>query len=357
MTTKSSPTTSSIHSENNRSYWLDALRVFAALAVVLLHVSASLVTTNGETRGLDWWLGNIGDGLMRWCVPVFVMITGSLMLAKPATESLLRFYRRRLHRVLIPLVVWSLVYILVSAYSAGKFDAEAIGRSIFTGTVYFHLWYLYMLLGLYLVVPFVQRLVWKCTRRQLGRLTAISLVLSIVYNYILPGIVGSEPIFLTTFPPYIAYLMAGYYIGSAAKPVIRPKTAAALAVGSGLAIVIFTGMLAETLGSRAWGIMYSYHNPLVILMSLCLFSLAKDTLGEGNSDESRSSRLLLRIAPLTLGIYVIHPLFLFIAWHIPVLSQLQSSGFGIPIITALAFGFSAVLTALLQRIPWVRQAV
>lgn len=331
--------------------------MFAALAVVLLHVSAALVTTYGETRGLDWWLGNIGDGLTRWCVPIFVMITGSLMLAKPSTESLLEFYRRRLDRMLVPLVVWSLVYILVGVYSAGTFDAGAIGKSIFTGTVYFHLWYLYMLLGLYLSIPFVQRLVWKCTRRQLGSLTAFSLVLSIVYNYLLPGVVGPEAIFLTTFPPYIAYLMAGYYIGSAKQSIVRPKTAVVLATVSGAAIVIFTGMLAETLGSRAWGIMYSYHNPLVILMSLCLFSLAKDTLGARSSGDTPGSRLLLRLAPLTLGIYVIHPLFLFIAWHIPVLSQLQSSGFGIPVITGMAFGFSAALTAMVQRIPLLSRAV
>ena len=331
--------------------------MFSALAVVLLHVSSSIVTRYGENRGADWWLGNLGDSFTRWCVPVFVMITGSLLLSKPTTENLPSYYLRRLDRILIPLIVWTVVYLLVNAYSVGTLDLEQVKTNILTGTVYFHLWYLYMLLGLYLVVPLVQRLVWRRSQRQLGRLTAFSLVLSIVYTYTLPLIANTQLIFLTMFPPYIAYLMAGYYIGSAPKSVIQSKTAAILAIASGFAIMIFTGLLAENLGSRAWGIMYTNHNPLVILMSLCLFSLAKDLLWASNPDESTASRFVMRIAPLTFGIYVIHPLFIFIAWQIPGLDTLQTVGIGIPIITTMVFVFSAILTLVLQRIPLLRRAV
>ena len=64
----------------NRIYYLDILRVIACLFVILIHSSAQYVIEN--VGSLNFWTGNIIDGLSRVAVPIFVMISGALLLDK-----------------------------------------------------------------------------------------------------------------------------------------------------------------------------------------------------------------------------------------------------------------------------------
>lgn len=91
--------------------WLNNARIIAILAVVLLHVSSRVITWS-ELGSNDWWYANLYDSLVRWCVPVFVMISGALLLAPEKAEPLGVFYKKRASRILSPLVFWSLFYML-----------------------------------------------------------------------------------------------------------------------------------------------------------------------------------------------------------------------------------------------------
>jgi len=86
--------------------WLDNSRIVAIYAVVFLHVSAAVVLGN-EVGTEYWWIGNIYDSAMRWCVPTFVMISGALLLDPDKQEDLKTFYAKRLSRILIPILFWS----------------------------------------------------------------------------------------------------------------------------------------------------------------------------------------------------------------------------------------------------------
>ncbi|EMH1199379.1 acyltransferase family protein [Serratia marcescens] len=72
--------------------WLNNARIIAILAVVLLHVSSRVITWS-ELGSNDWWYANLYDSLVRWCVPVFVMISGALLLAPEKAEPLGVFYK------------------------------------------------------------------------------------------------------------------------------------------------------------------------------------------------------------------------------------------------------------------------
>ena len=61
-----------------RFYNLDIIRLFATIAVIILHVAASMSSFNYSTS--DWMAGNIYFSLTRWCVPVFIMLSGILLL-------------------------------------------------------------------------------------------------------------------------------------------------------------------------------------------------------------------------------------------------------------------------------------
>src|SRR5262249_47848051 len=141
--------------------WIDQARSAAALAVVVLHVAAGVVGGVSDSTSFAWWVGNIVDSAVRWCVPVFVMITGTLLLdlEKPM-GSFSAFYVRRAARLGGPLVFWSALYLIYNAardyLKFGHVDLDTLAGMLLAGQPHYHLWYLYMLLGLYLSAPFVR---------------------------------------------------------------------------------------------------------------------------------------------------------------------------------------------------------
>ncbi len=91
--------------------WLNNARISAIFAVVFLHVSASVVVESTVGSGY-WWFGNLYDSAARWCVPVFAMVSGALLLDPHKKEALSTFYMKRLSRILIPILFWSAFFLL-----------------------------------------------------------------------------------------------------------------------------------------------------------------------------------------------------------------------------------------------------
>ena len=79
-------------------FWVDVLRVFAIVAVVVVHVSADIITEWNSMPRSWWWAANFYDSLARGGVPVFVMLSGALLL--PQAESYRDFFKKRLQRIL-----------------------------------------------------------------------------------------------------------------------------------------------------------------------------------------------------------------------------------------------------------------
>src|SRR3954447_23076195 len=78
--------------------WLDLARVLAIGAVLAVHEAGAAVGARrpGEPADPAWWAANVLDAASRWCVPVFVMVSGALLLDPRRTERPREFYRRRL---------------------------------------------------------------------------------------------------------------------------------------------------------------------------------------------------------------------------------------------------------------------
>ncbi|WP_243384737.1 acyltransferase [Geothrix alkalitolerans] len=319
---------------------IDLMRVISAFAVVWLHVSANVVTRHPNVHSNAWWVANTADAYSRWCVPVFVMISGALLLSKSNRTTVNNFYKKRMTRILPPLVIWTAIYLIFQIFTNSAFGFKYAIMSIIKGMPYYHLWYVYMLLGLYAAAPFICIFVSNIEQRILNKLTfgilAVSAIESVrMANYFT---------FLPSFIPFTGYFLAGYNIYNN-RMKYNSYLLIIIIIACGFAISTGTGILLPRLGSRSWEIMYSYQNPFVILMSLCVFILI---LGS-----TRSSRIITgvtnHIAPVSLGIYLIHPLWL---WG---LSKMGIDGFlghpaiGIPFAAIIAFALSAATTALMAK--------
>ena len=140
-----------------RKHWLDYLRVAAIIAVITIHSTTPFYAKFGAIGLLDWWLANLLNSASRFAIPLFVMISGALLLGREITIG--EFYKKRAARLLPALVVWNLFYAGLDLLSRGineNIAASSLVNELFvTGGTAAHLWYLAMFTCLMLLAPFV----------------------------------------------------------------------------------------------------------------------------------------------------------------------------------------------------------
>lgn len=345
--------------EVHRDIRLDALRIVAAFAVVWLHVSGEVVANNPDVHSRWWWVGNVADAASRWCVPIFVMISGALLLSRPSEAEPLKFYRRRTARLLVPMVFWTIFYIGFGAYRVHAFDPMMTLRNLVQGIPAAHLWYLYMLFGLTLFTPFVRQLVAASTLKLLRIFIILSFLVASIEAMASTLMEKGPATFLGRFPFFVAYFVTGYYLHSLSEPKAVPMRALIVAVITCTALIsLSTGLLLPLLGTKSWDLMYGYLNPLVIVMSLFVYRFAIGLRPlSGAAQQGMAFKMTRRIAQVTLGIYVIHPFWMAVLASKGINGFFIHPVFGIPVTALSAFGLSLLTAALLSTIPFVRATV
>ena len=148
-----------------REIWLDFLRVTACFLVMVVHSTEPFYLGGDGTLILSsadaFWV-SVFEGLSRCCVPLFVMASGYLQL--PLRYSTGDFFRRRAIRVVVPMAIWTAVYALAWGHPVANFKGLLLNFNYAAG----HLWFVYMLLGLYLVMPLLSPWLEKVSRKELG---------------------------------------------------------------------------------------------------------------------------------------------------------------------------------------------
>ena len=144
---------------DGRLAYADLLRVFATIAVIVLHLAGSQMGAVSVSSPA-WRVFNVYDALVRWCVPVFVMLSGMFMLDPHKGLPTTKLFFHNALRILICLVFWGGIY-AVGEYmlAGGRFTLWGLWGAIlnaFRGNTHYHLWFLYMILGLYLVTPILR---------------------------------------------------------------------------------------------------------------------------------------------------------------------------------------------------------
>lgn len=198
----------------SRIYYLDFLRGFAIIMVVLLHCMSSYITVSEIYGSTSWYIYLVLNAITRTGVPIFIMISGYLILSSEKEEGVWEFYKKRIPRLVIPLVAWNIIYLLYRYFIQGaQVDFKTVLTEFFNVGTYYHMWYLYTLAGIYLFAPFLKMIVKKCTTNQLGVLVAVMVLRSSVIPHI--NTVFNLQIYM--FEPmvngYLAFFVTGCFLG------------------------------------------------------------------------------------------------------------------------------------------------
>lgn len=334
--------------------WLHNARIIAVFAVVFLHTTAS-VLTKSPIGSESWWVGNLYDSLVRWCVPVFVMISGALLLDPNKNEDLKAFYTKRLSRILLPILFWSAFYslgpLLKNAFNVEHLRVDDLARAIVSLRPHFHLWFLYMIIFLYLFTPFFRKIISSSSRFEIAFLITLSFAFSALNAVAATLRTTDSTLFSNQFLSYIPYFFLGYFVRTSAM------NCGIFILCSAFSATVFLTAVGCYVVSNNHGLdsglyFYSYLSITVIPMSVCAIYLLKNL-----SKPMFNGPLMEKISFLTLGVYLLHPFFLEI---------IQGAGYGprvfnplisIPLISIGVFSISLVVAWGISIIPYIRRVI
>lgn len=297
-------------SVRNHSY--EYMRSVACIAIVLMHMMnvAEILHRSEISVDADQFSMMIVY-LCMWAVPLFVMVSGALILDPSKKITLKDLYGKYIFRVFAALVLFGLIFRLVDMLMNGEaFSLGLIGNAfykIFTGSSWSHLWYLYLMIGIYVLLPAYRAIVSALDAKTfLYILIAYGFFLSLLP---LTEIFGLKSGFhLQTSAVYLLYFFAGYGVKSGALN-IKKSMSVILLVLSTVLIIVFC-ILRYRLGLAGLDAMLgSYSSPLVVIQSISLFSLIYNEEAIEQKD-GVLSKVISTFDRSSFGIYLIHMIFL-----------------------------------------------
>ncbi len=344
-----------------RIYYLDILRVIACMAVVMIHASSGYVTK--DFGGFNFWVGNVFDSFARIGVPLFVMISGSIMLDKDYS------YNNKLIKHIVKLIIffifWSALYDIVYNIMVPLFIThEPINILKIIGNFFkghFHLWFIYMIIGMYLILPLLR--LW--VKDENKKYVEYFIILAIVFTFIVPQIINIGSNYSSIFEyiqkiidcinmnyvgGFTTYFILGWYINN--YDIKNKKVLYTLGFVSALVTIIGTGILSITTGQPIQ--LYGDITINVLLYSVMIFVLVKNRYKKENNHENK---LISIISKNSLGIYAMHPVIIASISIILESINMNVAIINIPITYILAFVISFIGTYIFSKISILKNVV
>jgi len=335
----------------SKKEWISNSRVLATVCVVLLHVTSSALYKYNQVPNFHWWIGNVYDSFVRFSVPLFLMITGALLLGKQHDYPI--FLKKKVLRIFLPFVFWTTIYIGYNFLEPPQFNGKLASQSNFEwilqqakeGSSY-HLWYMYMLLGIYVAMPLLAKIIAKVRKLylELFLLTWV-LFISLSASY------TSNSNFewnLWYYLGYLGYVVLGYYLSIINTKSKRVSTLAVITFTIGLFVTFYgtfyytdkTGVFCKNY--------YSYLIPNVLLMATSVYVLLKNADIKLNGVLKTARNI---IDKHSYGIYLSHILVLNYLIMYGVDWNLIHPLIGIPLTTIITLIVSVAIVYLISKVP------
>ena len=357
--------------------FLDYLRAFAPLAVVGVHVCMRATLWSNPLPDMysgDYYLLGVITRVLRLAVPVFCMISGAIFLDPRRPFNYRKHYLRTVPRILIIFLAWSLIYAtIVAILSKGSGHDRLMVFIENSVSGFWHLWYLKMLIAVYLIVPILR----KITEDRKVLRIAVGLIIfcfsMITLGWILSALVSvrgegglvahiAKAINLSAvnvaefmWVGYIAYFIVGYYL--ATERFSRAVRRIIYAIGAGGLVMTIVFSVAR---SRATGFDFAVGNDALGDLGMLFYASAVFlAVREAMRRKRKTGRIVAFMAKHSLGVYVIHALFILLACKFFALPSWHpwSMFILIPGLTLITYVASLLLAWLFSKIPLVKKVV
>lgn len=343
-------------SKLQRIYYFDVLRAIACLAVIMIHSSAKFVIT--DLGSFDFWVGNIFDAFSRIGVPLFVMLSGALMLDSEYNFTYKKHWGH-IKKLILFFCFWSLAYALIFQVAVPVIRGESLKiKDIFSEFVagHFHLWFIYMLIGIYLIVPILRLFVNHTNKK----LIEYFLMLAFVFTFFVSAVIKYgktvSPVFdsiacvfndfnMNFVGGYTGYFILGWYLHNYELKHKRPVYI--LGIGGYLFTVFATYVLSAYSGEAIQA--YDNLSFNVLFQSVTVFIFVKEKFAKRQYEDGLFSKVVHIISKYGLGIYGIHAFFVAFGNKLLYRMGIESAYIAVPAVFFFTLIASVLCVALLQR--------
>lgn len=339
-----------------RVIYFDVLRIVAIFVVVAVHLSA-MHWADVDVNSRAWFAFNLYCTAGKWSVPIFVMISGALFLGREVSISAI--LKKNVARIAAVFLFWSGCYALVDLIFRHA-PLSVVLSQLITG--HYHLWFLYMIVGLYLLIPLLRPIVQNET------LMRYFLLLAFLFTFLLPQlalftsfvsheastVIRTVIMYSYCFFPlgFTIYFVGGYYLSR--RNFSRREEIVLYCVG--IAALLFS-IIAPAVLSRAQGApnatFYNYNDLNVLCTSVPIFVFAKQHLNFPRMGE-KAYALLRKLSKYSFGVYLVHPMVIELLQHFGIDTFSCNAFFSVPLLAVFVFAVSTLISALLNVIPFIK---
>lgn len=285
---------------------MNTIKITAMLLVILLHVNASNIgpALGGQLGSTDTVLTIFFSILTRIGVPLFILISGRYVIAGVFGMTNTNYYIKRLPRLFIPLATWSLIYFAICLFTVPETTWNSFIKDFASGFAYnytaIHLWYLYMLFGLYLIAPILYQILSKLTFQH-SVYFSIGLCLFGATVEIIKNLTATN-IWLLWWLEFIGLFALGYVLRNFKCSKKKFFLLGGALLIEGIATLLSLYFVAQgniLAGLFHWGVSFNAQATAVLIylfFNSCKFE----------------NDLFTHFSSYTLGIYLFHPIIIFI---------------------------------------------
>ncbi len=348
---------------------VDLIRTVAMVGVILLHAAGRFTITSPELTQMNpsgfaqWSLVDIYQSIaVPLGVPLFLMLTGALLLQPQKTDTLGVFFKKRWARLGLPTLFWGAAYFAWDFLVQGiPFSTGVIVQGILNGP-YTQLWYLYVLAGLYLLTPILRIFIAHADESMMKYFVivwAIGVAVLPLFSLFTTFELNNNVFTLTG---YVGFFVLGTYLSTVE---VRRRTLAAFIALGIASTAIGTYVLAVTGEEAQMYFFQQYFSPTVILAAVSVFllllSVKPPAIQQENSIPTGVNRLIKLISENTLGIFFI---------HVMIIESIQRGYFGfainrdtfnpiieVPILTAIVLFGSLAIILVLKKVPYLKRLI
>lgn len=331
--------------KNGKIDWIVYLKIFACVAVIMIHVINGWTESAGITLvGKRYFLDEIVmQMLIRWAVPVFVMITGCLLL-NPNKDVPIYKIKKYIIRMVCVLLTFGLIYCIIENFVT--YGTKDIWKNMYLsfynlilGKSWDHMWYIYALIGLYLITPILRSFVKTVSEKEFKFVFYFLFVISII----LPTINHIFNIKLTSFYlegfNLIVYYLLGYIL---CHKKINEKSVYVLGLVGTVSYITL----------NCFGILKnSQSDVFIIFVAMAIFTF----FAKGHF-KLKSNKIIDRISSDSFGIYIIHAFWINVFYKgLKIYPNIFPIFLGEIIFLIGAFILSILSVEVLKKIPFVKK--
>lgn len=325
---------------------IDCLRVLACILVVLIHVTSIYINRYSVEDGIYFLIGNLYDSFSRVAVPIFVILSGRYAIEDSRNLEKISYYFKIFKKIYIPTLIWSFIYLISSYFFIYNRDWSIPIRALLEGVPFYHIWYPYMCIVLYLLTPYLIKIRIRYGDNFLLKIGIFFLFLGIFLSFLQEYLLKIDFYNRDDYLRYLKYiwyynyfkfiLYLGYFIlGYSLKNIKISKLKGILGYFS-MSLILF--LLVQNSGDLVF---YNYNFVTTVIGSFLLY-LTFNSL-DIEYDFSKLSKN-------TFNIYLIHAGIIEV-FQIIMGERIYSKNplYSIPIITILVFIFSLFISDIIKK--------